>query len=74
MAATNDSATSAALVAENWRLRNILSGIQAALDPDKKLSQQELIGRAWALVQAEKPGEVLRRTSDFYLNPQQALT
>ena len=54
MAATNDSATSAALAAENWRLRNILAGIQAAIDPDKKLSQPELVGRAWELAQAKQ--------------------
>lgn len=42
-----------ALAAENWRLRNILNGIQAAIDPDKKLSQQELVGQAWALVRRE---------------------
>ena len=41
--------------AEIWRLTQIINGIQAAIDPNRTLTQAELVGRAWELAKSADP-------------------
>ena len=41
--------------AEIWRLTQIINGIQAAIYPNRTLTQAELVGRAWELAKSADP-------------------